>query len=105
MNDHFVSIMEQHQLELQRVKEEMLLLTQQVSGLDDTASVLYSLTYDTFISYEISNMNLLEDKQSDRLYEEINNAFNDLKKKYEEFSAKQYDIECLHKLTNNDLVF
>lgn len=102
MNNDVDSVIEQHQKELQKVSDELRLLTRNISHLDETVSSLQSLKYDMFVSHEISTIEIPEDSQSYRLYEGVNHSYDALRKQFEEFKSKQYDIECLYTLNNNE---
>lgn len=95
-------VIKQHKNELQKVKDGLSLLTQNISDLDEAVSFLQSLKYDMFISHEISTIEIPEDSDSYHLYGGVNNAYAALKKQFDEFKAKQFDIECLYNLHNKE---
>jgi hypothetical protein len=93
MSNDIDEVIERHYLEIQKVKIGLHFLTRKVSDLDQTVSFLKSLKYDMFLSHDISNIEIAEDNPSYHLYEEVNNAYDHLKKQFDEFKSNQGDME------------
>lgn len=107
MNEDIKDVIEQHKLELQKVKIEILFLTLKISTLDETISFLQGLKHDNFISHDISQNKTVENEQPHlyehaNVYEDVNEAFKGFKQKFEQFQLNQLDIQCILNLVKND---
>lgn len=100
MNVQIEHLLDQYQNDLYEIQQRLHSITQMLTSIDETASILHILSNDMFISYEILKMKETDTVQPTFLYKEINHTFFELKRKYEDFVSKQHDIECLYALYN-----